>query len=59
MNNIYYVSRGNSFGPHSDYIPQNQHGTLKSAYDWGMDQYDGNFTVWYIDSETGEPVAAY
>ena len=52
----YFVSRGNSIGFYSDYIPANQHQTVKSAYEWGMDQYHGDFTVWMVDPETNEPI---
>jgi len=48
---IYFVSRGNSIGPYSDYhvIPFR---TREEAEEYGFEMFEGNFTVWYIeDSE--------
>jgi len=51
----YFVSKGSSFGFYSDYIPSNIHSSVEEAEEWGLDQYDGSFTVWHV--EDGEAIA--
>ncbi len=53
----YFVSRGNSIGRYSDYIPANTHDSVESAMEWGVDQYDGDFVVWH--QEWDEDQAEY